>query len=495
MKEILVTAFRFYLVLGMILSFPFLVIPLPSTTLPSSPSLSPFHRTSSTKLPTTPSPPSCDMTADEQSALFNRAMTTLNTTYGWILHDTGIMRYTRGNAYGNNPSSLYGIYEWLNPFNFPVSWLGPQDAWVWIGCTPPLVRYFSSRSYLYSSPLLPNQTTMTYSTASSFTTLFASLGDSNNILTINTTAGGPCNRTAVIITTADEGTAVGLSTAFINAGLDPGALNIDIVPSSLGLIMGRNLSTDLFTYLFRVALFNDTEAGDRYTSSIWPVYYVYPPSTALPQPFPLPSLRPRDNRTNEFMYNTSLFSITQTIASFWINKGSTLLNTQSCVPLLIEGYECIATNTCCLGDNRDTSYVTSSVSYLLPDDHSTFLTVTGVNHVLTMDVIYANLDVNDDITGDGVIGVTNDYWYGSVQHYVPTIDNSTVFYAYAIARNCSLLPLSLPYCLEVNLTALPSDHGIVVAERAYLQRTSKVGPSDSALLMPIVMQFTLPPPS
>lgn len=122
--------------------------------------------------------PACDMTPGAQAALFQSAMGPLGAA-GYALHDTGVMKFSRGNAFGNNPSSEYGIYDWTG-LDLPVTWMGPQDAWVWIGCTPPALKYFSVRSYLFSEP--------------GPAVLFASLGDSNNILTFNTTAGGPCNR-------------------------------------------------------------------------------------------------------------------------------------------------------------------------------------------------------------------------------------------------------------------------------------------------------------
>jgi len=424
------------------------------------------------------SQPSCDMTSTQQALLFQQAMNFL-TPSGWSIHDTGIMKFVRGNAYGNNPSSLYGIYEWLT-IDVPLSWIGPQDAWVWIGCTPPDIQYFSARSYLYSAP--------------NFDTLFASLGDSNNILTFNTTNGGPCNRTAVVITTADQYTAQTLSNAFIKAGLDPLAINIDIIPGTgLNLLFGRNLSTDLFTYLFRVALFHNLTDGYYYTNSTWPVYYIYPPDNSIAQPYPIPPLRPRDNHTNEVSFNTSLYTLVNQTIEFWNNFNSTVVNMDTLVPLPIEGYQCIANNTCCLGDNRDTSYLTSNNSYILSNDTSTFLMVLGINHVLTMDVIYANLDVNDDLTGDGIIGVTNKFWNGSAIHFGgESIPNANYLYGYAIARNCSKVGPALPYCLEVDFNLLPADHGMVIAERAYLQRSSKVGPKDTSLLMPIIMEFTVP---
>lgn len=127
--------------------------------------------------------PSCDMTPAQQASLFSGAMASLAGA-GYALHDTGVMRFTKGDAFGNNPSSEYGVYDWTG-LDLPVTWMGPQDAWVWIGCTPPLLKYFSVRSYVFSEP--------------GPKVLFASLGDSNNIMTFNTTAGGPCNRVRGIV--------------------------------------------------------------------------------------------------------------------------------------------------------------------------------------------------------------------------------------------------------------------------------------------------------
>jgi hypothetical protein len=165
------------------------------------------------------------------------------------------MRYTRGNAFGNNPSGLYGVWDWL--LGLPVFYLGPQDAVLWVGCTPPPLAYFSARSYVFSSPW-PNATV-----------LFASLGDSNNIETVNTTAGGPCNRTTAIITTGevagvvaghcrwrgfkarqplllhcagDLNTAAAVTNALVAAGLPASAVNVDLIPPSL-VTMGRGVDS------------------------------------------------------------------------------------------------------------------------------------------------------------------------------------------------------------------------------------------------------------
>jgi hypothetical protein len=106
-----------------------------------------------------------------------------------------------------------------------------------------MVDYYSARSYVFTTP--------------GEGLLFASLGDSNNLLTINTTDGGPCNRTTAIITTADRITASDIAQELVLAGLSTKAINIDVIPSSL-VMMGRGANASTFMSLFRVAVFHDT---------------------------------------------------------------------------------------------------------------------------------------------------------------------------------------------------------------------------------------------
>lgn len=426
-------------------------------------------------------PPACDTTAAEQRALMQQAIAQLPA--GYSLFDKGIMKFMSGNiVVGNNPSSLYGVYEWLGGL-FPAAWIGPQDAWVWLGCTPPNLKYFSSRSYVFDevSP-----------TGSGRTTLFASLGDSNNILTFNTTAGGPCNRTAATITTADATTADAVAGALVAAGLDAAAINIDVIPSSL-VKMGRNLSTDdLFMSIFRVALFDSAADGAAYVNSTWPVYLIYPPPALPANLFPVPALRPRGTGHGEGVLAPALAQLQADVTALWTRAGGVVLDAQPGHPVPIDGFVCIRENADCAGDNRDAAYVGANETYLLSDD-STFIMVLGVNHVQTLGVVYSNIAVYDADVGDGVAGVDDSHFAGSVQHFSPSNPNATALYAYAISRNCSSIARALPYCYEVNATALPLDHAVLMAERAYLQTATLTGPLYSELLMPVVMHIAAPP--
>lgn len=147
-----------------------------------------------------------------------------------------------------------------------------------------------------------------------------------------------------MISTADATTAAAVSSALQAAGLPASAINLDVIPSSL-VSMGRNLTTDLFTYLMRVALFNDSAAGVAYQNATWPVYLVYPPAAAVPNPFPVPALRPKGDSTSEAYLNASLAALATNVEAFWADSGATLVSTTPGVPLDIDGYVCIAEKT------------------------------------------------------------------------------------------------------------------------------------------------------
>ena len=222
---------------------------------------------------------------------------------GYSLFNTPTKRFIKGSAFGNNPSSkppcshfchpdrltrhqlnfaraagLYGIYDFniTGRISEPLGHLDERDAWIWLGCTPPQLEYYSQRSYVFNTP-------------GDGSVLFASLGDSNNQLTFNTTAGGPCNRTAAIITASDRTTAVDIADALVAAGLPREAINYDVIAPAL-VRMGHTLDASTFLVLFRVALFADAEAGDAYTSSEWPAYHVTHATRGTSDPFPVVSI-------------------------------------------------------------------------------------------------------------------------------------------------------------------------------------------------------------
>ena len=238
-----------------------------------------------------------------------------------------------------NPSSPYGIYM----FDQQAWKLDEMEAVVFFGCTPPLAKYFSFRSYVFSAfhNLRP-------------TLLFASLGDSTNHLVINTTGlttNDRFGKTTVVISTADMATDHAVRDAFTAAGLPATAMNTDIIPSSL-VKMGHEALTDTFYMLYRAAIFEDPKQGQAYINTTWPVLKITPPSQQKPHPFSTPSLRKRGTGTTEASYNSSFSSFVSQVEKVIKSNSSYSVTYDKMSVVHLEGWDCIKNYTNCLGDNR-----------------------------------------------------------------------------------------------------------------------------------------------
>ena len=244
--------------------------------------------------------------------------------------------------FGANPSSPYGVY--MFDAQTPFWKLDETDAVVFFGCTPPPAKYFSFRSYVFSTfhNLRP-------------TLLFASLGDSTNHLVINTTGlnmSDPFGKTTVITSTADMATDQAIRDTFVAAGFPATAVNTDIIPSSL-VKMGYEALADTFNMLYRVAIFQDPKQGQAYINTTWPVLRVTPPSQQKPLPFSTPPLRKKGTGTTEASYNFSLSSfVAQVEKVIKLNASNMSVTYDKMSVVHLDGRDCMEKYTDCLGDNR-----------------------------------------------------------------------------------------------------------------------------------------------
>ena len=194
------------------------------------------------------------------------------------MYDAGIIP----GCFGNNPSTPYLAYKLppypglveggritdalINPANeglWEDYFMEPDEAIVFVGSTPPEVKYFSDRSYI-SSRWFPEENTSRE--------IFASLGDQINNFRINTgmspgdNSPAPYNRETMIITTADRGTNERVRRAALAAGYQTNIMNDDILPSGL-IRMGKESTSDAITIIHRVALFANETLGNAYVNS------------------------------------------------------------------------------------------------------------------------------------------------------------------------------------------------------------------------------------
>ena len=257
----------------------------------------------------------------------------------------GVMKFVYPDgAFSANPTTPYGVYTFDNS-KLPTWQLDEKEAIVFFGCTPPPARYFSYRSYLFSTfnRLQP-------------TIVFASLGDSINNLVVNSSdqmGTDPFGKTTVVVSTADVSTDLSIRKIFSEVGISSTIINTDIIPSSL-VKMGHNVLADRFNILHRAAIFEDARQGQAYFNTTWPVFRVTPPSQQnQPNPFATPELRKRGNGTSEIAFNSSLSSFLTKVDSTvkqTLSQFSAAIDRMSVVHL--DGFECIETFRNCLGDNR-----------------------------------------------------------------------------------------------------------------------------------------------
>ena len=207
------------------------------------------------------------------------------TADGFVVQK-GVLRFFRvddckdlDNCFGNNPSSPYGFYclppspgsnpvaslvDKICPDGLKPTWTMREDeAIVFLGRTAPNARYLGFRSYLFSR----------LEASGSRKDLFASLGDSINQLTIQTSGtacggkGSAFDADVAIVTTADRALDQKLRGTLDHAGIPSSIVNSDAVPRAL-VKMGTGSSVgddaDALAMLYRVALIQDASAGEKY---------------------------------------------------------------------------------------------------------------------------------------------------------------------------------------------------------------------------------------
>ncbi len=302
-------------------------------------------------------------------------------------------------CFGANPGSPYGKYILRTPilddFPLPIYQLGPSDAVVFLGCllilevnvlgTPPPARYFGIQTYAVISDL---------------ELLFASIGDSQNLMGIKTSSGqsAPFDRTTMIITTGDQNTEQMARKAFAAAGVDTRIMNSDIIsnPKALGINpLGLGWGYSVFATLFRLAYCEDKGRCQQYMDFDWPLIRIRPKNDTVVSfnPFPLQPEKKRGTGTTEAFLNATFATIVNNVVNHYSNQGFNLISIDSFPPLLLEGRDCIKQGTNCIGDTRDANYMDGSEPlkrapqitpngpfYYLINDTSDFLLMIGVIH-------------------------------------------------------------------------------------------------------------------
>ncbi|GAB5037440.1 Hypothetical protein NocV09_07900100 [Nannochloropsis oceanica] len=475
----------------------------------------------------------CDTSTNEREHIINSAVEKLEATGDFDVIE-GTLTFNHRQI--GNPAGRYGTVSfptWSQPmalckattFNqtspIPFSFcsiaftLGPRDAVVWLGCTPPPAAYFSIRSYV----------AFRFSPSVWFPA--AELGDPANLYTLNSTGGAldPYEKTTMLVSTGDRETARHVKNAFSEAGLPKGVDNLDVIPSTLARFRDRQGhplwvtdKSDAFAWQFRVSQFENKDDAEAYFNQTWPVYLVRARpryEQKGPRPLPPPVARTRGTGQDEAYLHPSVQLLEEKIISTYASKGSKLSYRFPMDHIVPDVERCLNDPTyapifqpvpawhfpgwpSCDWFSADALYTglpnTTDLSALTFPLTRTYV-VLGVNQPRLEKSIYTNLMVTAVAAFEDPlhsVNLTATELQGSAGVFAPDIDYPDDLWAYSFSRDCSSGELGQGgplFCRTVTPSMINETEFLFVVERKYLELATKTGPSPQEVMPPTVLIF------
>ena len=410
----------------------------------------------------------------------------------------GILASCNGNN-NTNPylvASVPSAGSQYNPADPALNFIIRQDeAIVLIGRTPPPVNYFSFRSFIFDRYIERESVRRK---------LFGSLGDPNNMLTINTIGtakGNPYDKPFVLMVVSDKGTESRIRNALATAGYPNKIINTDVISPNLAKMSSKENGDsdiekdDTFVMIYRLAMWDyGYEAAGQ-------AYLLDPPITVLrltPEPrtpktnyspLPVERLRPRGTGFTELDMLPEVEALRKAIVGRYPK-----MKVEDIRPTtwLEESFVAFQKDLDVLGESRDTVYLRNEGTISLADDE--FIVVFGVNHEATGKATYANFAAYDVCKSCPVAGENSHHYTGSAIDYFPDVKTQPThinnLYAWKMALNCH----GDPYCTEIPESGCPNgiekNGQFYIGFRAYVEPSTKIGPAFSELVYDRVLKFS-----
>ena len=412
------------------------------------------------------------------------------------LYDAGITP----SCYAINPSAPYMSFKVpkapgqisnntisdspINPENKGL-WLDyhtrSDEAFVYIGTTPPECDYFSYCGYIATRYFqLPGEKRRVY----------ASLGDSLSLARLKEEPAyqsGVFSRPIIIIFTADMHADTRARTALIAAGYPENIIHTLVIPNTL-VNLGLDAETDTLTTLHRLALFADEEEGNAYMNSTPGIVYRLTPETEEePAFFKVPDFIPRgtgDNREMDLM--DDLEKLRQAIIDRYAEYTAEDLTTKIWI---FEGYDAIQRGVDALGDIRDTVYL-NTTNTVLGDKPGECIIVYGVNHVATGKATYANFGLYGLKALNGIQGVSNHDYTGTAEEFLPGNPNAQYLYVAKICREDDGHPATSVISSGIGAHGIEPDELCFVGFRVYVEPETSVGPAWNEIVYDRAIKIT-----
>ncbi|PWR73066.1 hypothetical protein [Methanospirillum lacunae] len=420
----------------------------------------------------------------------------MQTTNPIGLYNAGITP----SCYANNPTSPYMQFKVpkapgqmvnntisdapINPANAGL-WLDyrmrSDEAFVYVGTTPPECVYFSYIGYIalrYSPEIKTDHR------------IFASLGDSISLSRLKSEPAYQSNvfsQPIIIIFTADKNTEQKAKTALLKAGYPDGIIHTLVIPKEL-VNFGLDAYSDTFSTLNRMALFkNQTEGNEYINSSPGLVYRLTPETEGQTDYYAVPKLIPRGTgTTQELDLNDDLQKLREAIVSQYGEDHVENLTTQVWI---FEGYDAIQRGVDALADIRDTVYL-NTTSTVLGDKPGESIIVFGVNHAASGKATYSNFGVYGGKALNGINGYSNVDYAGTAEKFLPGNPNAKYLYVAKISRSEDPDYKTIVIPFGVGANGIEANDTCFVGFRTYVEPETGVSPAWSEILYDQAIKIT-----
>jgi len=375
--------------------------------------------------------------------------------------------------------------------------LRPEEAIVLVGTTPPPALYYCFRSYLGFVENKQNKDYSEYITGGDDVTgfyhmIFASLGDQINNYNIGTSAtpngqpGNPFNSLTAIVSTADMNINKEIRNALNAAGYSTDIINDDNIPIDL-VHMGLEAGKDTFTFMMRIALWENQTIGNQYLNNIDDYLKVFRITPKIPlanvQPWPIPTLKIRETGITEYQIVPNSRNDLDHLRNEIIKRYSGTDYEPTDLDLLIgipDNFNAILRDTNIYGDDRDAVYFKTEDFQLTNDDD--FLIIYGINHNQTGKAIYSNASFYGAEYFNGVAGAFSTVQFpdSATPYFPPEYESAQNYYVYKMARkadeeNVVIIPYSTGNPLG-KAYGVDNNKDARILFRVYLDKIAMVGP-------------------
>jgi hypothetical protein len=390
-------------------------------------------------------------------------------------------------CYGNNPSSPYGFpnFEAIPNQQILNFKLNSTEAVVIFLRTPPPLRYFGFSQYLFTRGGNPEP-------------VFASVGDTLNLLKISTFASpspgvNVFNQHAVLIWSADLSTYASVKDMLIKQGIPKAGINFIGLPILLPLFMGNTPTSDTFNMLMRTAFPTVQADYDAYTKEN--PFYVVKVGLKVPganNPAPTIDYANETSGISEGTKAQSMTALQTALNSLVVDIKKKYLKDFILKDQLVNytekvGWDCIAGNGKCNGDNHDALYSLDSLGSIVTTNPKDLVIIAGVNHQKTGKALYLNHSIYETtkFAGISAVGDSSFTTESALFHAGVTLPKDPKrlqyqnLYAYIISYNCN----GLNYCHQIpaptpeNPVGLLPNTPFLLIGRSYVDKLTKVRPS------------------